>query len=298
MKTPLLVICGPTATGKTDLGIYLAQKLDGEIISADSRQVYKGMTIGTGKKYSDDIVIWGYDLVSPTEDFSVSHFATFAKEKVRDIVSRGKVPILVGGTGLYIQSVIENLESVHIPRNAKLREELEGKAVTELQARLLSLSKPQFDRMNQSDKQNPRRLIRAIEIALAPVNHTQNTESEYDVLFIGLTSNLETLHHRVERSVDRRVAEGFKKEVTDLLASTPLEAKSMSATGYREMAAVVSGDTPEDEAIRKWKTAEKQYVKRQLTWFKKWENIHWFDVSQKDFRAQVAELVESWHNKA
>jgi tRNA dimethylallyltransferase len=132
VQDKILVVCGPTATGKTSLGIELAKKFNGEIISADSRQVYKEMDIGTGKEWGEGVDIWGYDLVAPKEDFNVSQFLKFAEEKILDIKSRKKIPIIVGGTGFYIKGIVDGIETVEIPQNKSLRKILEEKTVDEL----------------------------------------------------------------------------------------------------------------------------------------------------------------------
>src|SRR3989344_7906229 len=135
----MLVICGPTATGKTKLGIFLAQKFNGEIISADSRQVYKYMNIGTGKEWDDTVKIWGYDLVDPKENYSVSEYLKYAKTAIEDIHKRNKLPILVGGTGLYIKAVVDGIETINIPSNKELRKSLNNKEVDELFEKLAIL---------------------------------------------------------------------------------------------------------------------------------------------------------------
>jgi tRNA dimethylallyltransferase len=184
----LLVICGPTATGKTGLGLHLAKKFDGELVSADSRQVYKGMDIGTGKDLpvnakwqmtnvkSDEkrigfyrvskVRVWGYDLVSPKERFSVADYIRIATTIIKDVWNRGRLPILVGGTGLYIKGVIEGIPTASVPRNESLRKSLGDKGVKDLFEMLARVDPIKAASMNISDRKNPRRLIRAIEVAM------------------------------------------------------------------------------------------------------------------------------------
>ncbi len=293
----LLEICGPTATGKTDLGVYLAEKLNGEIISADSRQVYRGMTIGTGKEYSDTAKIWGYDLAQPTDEFSVAHFQKFAHKKISEILSHGKLPILVGGTGLYIRAILENIDTTAIPPNELLRAELETKSVEELFTKLHELNPQKALSLNESDKQNPRRLIRALEIAMS---NKQTTVKPilYDSLIVGLKSDMSYLENRLKMSIEKRMARGMVKEVTDLLhAGVPLESKAMTATGYREIALFILGKLSEEEATQKWLLSERRYVKRQLTWFNKRTDIHWFDIAKAHYKYEVEEVVKKWENK-
>src|SRR3989344_1522932 len=151
----MLVICGPTATGKTKLGIFLAQKFNGEIISADSRQVYKFMDIGTGKEWDEGVKIWGYDLVDPKKNFSVFEYLKFVRKALDDIWKRGKLPILVGGTGLYIKAVVEGIDTLNIPKNEDLRKSLEEKNVSELYEKLATLDSSKAASLNISDKNNP-----------------------------------------------------------------------------------------------------------------------------------------------
>lgn len=292
----ILVICGPTSTGKTDLGIYLAQKFNGEIISADSRQVYKNMTIGTGKKYSDEVKIWGYDLVSPNEEFSVSHFYKFAIKKIQEIYNRHKLPIIVGGTGLYINSVIRGIGTVDIPINNKLRKRLEVKSASQLFEILNKVNLEKASLMNESDRKNPRRLIRAIEVSTS--NKNENIDSfSFDVLQIGLTSQLTYLYERISNSVNSRINEGFEKEVLSL-RHVLKDSKALTATGYLEFSSYLNGHISKEEAISIWERREKQYIKRQLTWFNKQPNICWFDISDRDYKEKVVHLVNSWNNNS
>lgn len=295
MNKPLLVICGPTSTGKTALGIELAKKFNGEIISADSRQVYKDMTIGTGKEYSQIVTIWGYDLVTPEEEYSVSHFQSFAKTRIEDILSRQKLPILVGGTGLYINSIIGNINTTHIPQNEKLRKDLSFKNASELFSHLIQLNKAKADSLNESDRKNPRRLIRAIEIEKSGTKNIVYKQ-HYSPLIIGLKSNMKFLENRLQNSIQRRIEQGFENEVTSLFKNYPhLTAQSRTATGYEQMKRYIDGLLTESQMRSEWYLSERQYVKRQLTWFKKQENIHWFDI-EAEYKQKVEQLVRTWHN--
>lgn len=193
MEHKLLVICGPTATGKTALGIYLAKKFEGELVSADSRQVYKGMDIGTGKDLPGNskleirnsklggsykvagVPIWGYDLISPKEEFSVARYIKIAGKIIKDIWERDKLPILAGGTGLYIKGVVDGIPTAFIPKNIALRESLGKRGVRELFEILAEMDAVKAASLNISDKKNPRRLVRAIEIASSKLK-TQNSK--------------------------------------------------------------------------------------------------------------------------
>lgn len=293
----LLVICGPTSTGKSSLGISLAQQFSGEIISADSRQVYKGFDIGSGKLRSDSTPIWGYDLVSPSEEFSASHFQLYAKEKINEIVTRHNLPILVGGTGLYISSVIGNLEALAAPRDEQLRRDMSGLSAQELFKILLKKFPERALSLNDSDRKNPVRLFRAFERGDLRSENITTPSTVYDVLIIGLTSTLPTLFARIDQSIRKRISSGFDEEVRGLLkAGIPQTSKAFTGTGYRQWIPYVVGSISQKQAISDWATAEKQYVKRQLTWFKKQKDVHWVDIADANYQEKVEELVRKWHN--
>src|SRR5258708_14649505 len=279
----LLVICGPTATGKTELALQLAKEFNGTLGSADSRQVYKYMDIGTGKG-SEKIL--GYDLVRPDEEFSVSSYSRFASQAIEEIQKEKKLPILVGGTGLYIKAVVDGIGTINIPRILKLRSQLEGKKPEELFEILKKLDPHRTNSMNNSDKNNPRRLIRAIEISNLPAFPAgkQFTKPNYDVLMIGLIAPLPELKKRIENRVEERIKNGFEKEI-DLLKEKDL---------FRYVPRVTLGykDWPD---IGKWKIEEFKYAKRQITWFKKDKRINWFSVGEQK---EVENLIKKWYAQA
>jgi len=192
----LLVITGPTATGKTALGIELAKKFDGEIISADSRQVYRGNDEETGKDHS--YPQWGIDIAKPGEDFSVSSFVDFAQKMIADIVARNKLPIIVGGTGLYIKELLIPSETLNIPMDTSLREKLDSYTLEHLQQELIKISPQKWQSMNVSDQKNPRRLIRAIEVVLTPIRDSGRSQNDgRDILMIGLTGSREIIYQNI-----------------------------------------------------------------------------------------------------
>lgn len=313
----LLVVCGQTGTGKTSLAFYLADIFDGELVSADSRQIYRRLDIGTGKDVLKDdrydprgfydvgeIKIWGYDLVGPKAAFSVGRYLRFAKRTVADILKRKKLPILVGGTGLYIKAVVDGIPTAHVPPNAFLRRNLAEKKPQELFELLAQLDPIKGGSLNTSDRANPRRLIRAIEIATWGFDHKKAGlprlfpfVNKPQVLFIGLTARREILAKRIEARVDKRIAQGLEKEVKDLLSSgVSWKHQSMSSFGYREWREYFEGKKSRNEVIATWKKEEKRYAKRQLTWFKKDKRINWFDSGSKDFVEKVEQLVKKWYS--
>lgn len=314
----LLVICGATATGKTSLGISLAKKFKGEIISGDSRQVYQKMDIGTGKdipkgaiyKNSNNktggyykisnIRIWGYDLVSPKEEFSVAQYTKIAREVIKDIHKRNKLPILVGGTGFYIKSVVEGIDTVEIPQNKALRNNLKKLPKDELLEKLAILDSSKAGSLNQSDKKNPRRLIRAIEIAIWKLDNmgtiTKDEKLDYDTLFVGLSLPEIILFEKIKKRVLERV-NGVKEEISNLLkGGVKWSDQAMSSFGYKQWKDFFEGSKTEKEVIYKWLLGEKQYSKRQITWFKKYKDINWFDISKPKWKENVEKLVKKWYS--
>jgi len=319
----LLVICGPTATGKTDLAISLAKKNNGEIVSADSRQVYKGLNIGTGKdlpkgsklKYLwikkfgyyeiKGVKIWGYDLADPRHSFSVSQYLKFSERVIADIIKRGKLPILVGGTGLYIKGVIDGIPTADVPKSSHLRKSLESKTPDQLYEMLAQIDSLKAAGMNTSDKKNPRRLIRAIEIATWRTNHANKGSDavrevdKYDVLQIGLMADEKYLNRKIEQRVSKRFKERLEDEIVGLLKDhVSWEMQSMSSMGYGQWRDFFEGRKSEKSVIEVWEAEEKKYVKRQIIWFKKDKRIKWFDIKDPNYSENVEKTVRKWHNKS
>ncbi len=317
----LLVICGPTSTGKTTLAVSLAQKFNGEIISADSRQVYKKLDIGTGKdlpkgakiRYSlfakygyyevGGIKIWGYDLADPRHGFSVSQYLKFAERMVGDIRKRGKLPILTGGTGLYIKGVIDGIPTAKIPNNLPLRKNLEEKKPEELFEMLAKLDSIKAGQMNLSDRKNPRRLVRAIEVATWKMENAgkergiEKKRTQQNVLEIGLTASDTFINQNISSRIKDRLKEGIKNEIARLLKShVDWDMQSMSSMGYRQWKDYFEGKKPESFVIKEWSNEEIKYVKRQMVWFKKDKRIVWFDITNRDYVENVEKMVKKWHN--
>lgn len=266
----------------------LARRFNGELISADSRQVYKYMNIGTGKDIEKYGRILGYDLVAPDEEFSVSRYVNFAGKAILEIYSQGKLPILVGGTGLYIKGVVDGITTINIPPDEKLRKKLAGISIEELQKKLQEVDPLKFEAMNASDVNNPRRLIRAIEVAKfskTSKSIKQLNNKDRDVLFIGLKLSKEKLNERIKTRVDERIELGFEKEVEFLKKKGFFGHAPARTLGYK--------DWPN---VDKWKSEEYKYAKRQMTWFKKDSRINWFNVEQRDYEEKIEKLVGTWHN--
>lgn len=287
IKQQLLVICGPTATGKTKLAFYLAKMLNGEIISADSRQVYKYMDIGTGKDTTTFGKVLGYDLVDPDEEFSVSQYAKFANNAIDKIYKQKALPILVGGTGFYIHAVIDGIDTIDISRDESLREKYKYKTSEELFDLLEKLDFGKANSMNNSDKNNSRRLIRAIEVAHKITSKRNLSLPNYDVLMIGLSTSLDELRRRVDERVEERIKIGFSDEVELLKKKGFWDGAPSRTLGYK--------DWPN---IEKWKLEEFKYAKRQVTWFKRDARIKWFDVSKAGWEKEVELMAKKWYSQA
>lgn len=297
----LLVICGPTATGKTSLAVKLAKKFKGELISADSRQVYKGMDIGTGKDHPQRIKIHLIDVVKPDEELSVSQYYRLTWQAIRKIWKKDKLPILAGGTGFYIRAVVDGIATKDIPPNPKIRQRMKDWTAIQLYQYLENLDSLKAASLNKSDRNNPRRLIRAIEIAdwkkespdWQPEKHKKPS-----VLFIGLKAEYKQLYQMIDKRVIQRVKMGAEKEVRDLLKKGYFwDLPAMNSMGYIQWKSYLEGETTREEVIRRWQFAEHAYARRQMTWFKKNKRINWFDIHKKRWQDRVVRLTREWLGK-
>ncbi len=290
MKHNIIAIVGPTASGKTALSVRLAQELGAEIVSFDSMQVYRYMDIGTAKPTEEEmagILHHMLDVAEPTEDFSVSRYVNQADPIVQDILARGNPVILVGGTGLYVDSLVAGREFAPFPETG-LREELMDKAEKEGILPLyeaLSLIDPEAAAAIHPS--NHKRVIRAMEVYLETgktiSQHNRETREKppkYRPLWIGLDYvNREALYSRINRRVDKMFSDGLVQEVQALLArGIPAEATAMQAIGYKELVSHLRGEATETEAKDAIALASRRYAKRQRTWFRRNEAIHWLEL--------------------
>ena len=282
----LLVICGPTASGKTALGVALAQALGGEVVSADSMQIYRGMDIGTAKPTKEEmggIPHHMLDVADPAEDYSVARYVHDADACVRDILSRGKLPIVVGGTGLYIDNLIAGRDFA--PFTGAWREKLQARAREEgLPALHEELRRIDPDRAEKLHPNDEKRILRALEVwyetgetITAHDERTRSLPPKYDALRVCLQfSRREDMWDRIDRRVDLMMVAGLEEEVRDLLTSgVPPTATAMQAIGYKEFAAALRGEEPIAQAVDEVKLRSRQYAKRQLTWFRRTPDIRW-----------------------
>lgn len=279
----VIVILGPTAVGKSDLAVKLALRHRGEVISADSRQVYKGLDIGTGKITKNEMLgvhHWLLDVVSPKKIFTVVDWKKLAKEKIEIILKRNKLPIICGGTGFYIQSITDGVILPEVPPNKKLRKELEKKSLEEL---LNILKKIDIKRFKNIDTKNPVRIIRAIEIAttLGKVPKIQKEKNKYNFIKIGITLPPEDLKERIQKRLKERIKNGMIEEAQNLLKKG-VSLKRMKELGleYRYLALFLENKISKEEMIKKLETEIWHYAKRQMTWFKRDKRIHWFKPTE------------------
>ena len=297
LKPPLVVVLGPTASGKSALGIALAQRFNGEIVSADSRQVYRGMDLGTAKVTPAErqlVPHYLLDVVDPDEDFSLAQYQALAFAAILDIARRGKVPLLVGGTGLYISAVVENYLLPQVPPNALLRRELQTLPTAELVRRLQMIDPLAASRV---DAANPRRLIRAIEVAVSQPGHARDQRGEPLVrpLQLGLAWPRAELYRRIDRRVDDRLAQGMVDEARRLLAAG-VSHERLEAFGleYRYLSRYLRGEiTSLDMMAAQLKAAIHAFTRRQLIWFRRNPRIRWLDASGDPLR-QAERLVAGW----
>ena len=292
MKPNVLVICGPTASGKSELALRLAEKLDGEIINADSMQVYRGMDIGTAKPSTEErarIPHHLIDIVSPDQPFSAADFATAADTAIRDVCSRGKRPIVVGGTGLYIRALLQGL--VDSPGNGgeirqALRTEAQERGNDAMLEELRQVDPELAGRMHPN---NLVRVIRALEVFRTtgiPLSRYQQehafSDQRYHSLQIGICVERPLLYSRIDQRVNLMLTQGLLQEVQGLLsAGYDPETKALRAIGYKEMTAHLAGEYDLDEATRLIKRNTRHYAKRQLTWFKADRDILWLEYPEK-----------------
>jgi len=280
VKPKIIVILGPTASGKTGLAVKLAYKFNGEIVSADSRQVYKGMDIGTGKDLKDykvkGIKIKHHliDVVLPNTKFDLAKYQKLAFKAIDDILKRGKLPIIVGGTGLYLQAVVDNYKLSSANHNKELRGKLEKLPIEKIFALIKKANPKMAARINNSDKHNKRRLIRYMEILAGDTSFTAKSgDKRYDALIIGLKKPKEELERRInKRLIDRLEKEDMVGEV-ERLHKEGISWKRLQSFGleYKFISQYLLGKMDYDEMVGKLFIASRQFAKRQMVWFRRWE---------------------------
>ena len=302
-QAPLIAVIGPTAVGKTALAIRLCLAVGGEVISADSRQVYRGMDIGTAKPTPEERRLVPHhliDVVDPDQPFSLAEFQAQAYAAIRDVVSRGKVPFLVGGTGQYVQAVLEGWTVPRVPPDPAFRERLYREAAEigpeRLHARLAEVDPEAAAKIHP---RNTRRIIRALEVyhaTGAPISHWQRKHPPpYRILRIGLTMPRDVLYRRIDERVDRMIALGLVDEVRRLVAKGyGWDLPAMSGLGYAQIGQYLRGEIDLQEAIRRIKRDTRRFVRHQYNWFRLNDpRIHWFDMTT-DCYQEIETLVKQF----
>jgi tRNA dimethylallyltransferase len=302
------VLCGPTATGKTALALALAERFDGEIVGADSRQVYRHMDVGTAKPIPAERALVPHhliDVAEPDEPFSLADYTHLARAAIAAITARGRLPLLVGGTGLYLRAVIRGFDLAPgaSPR-AGLRQTLEQEATLKgplaLHARLAALDPQGAARI---DPRNVRRVVRALEVTLStgrPFSQAagQAAQAPYDAFVVGLDGPRELLYRRADARVDTMMAGGLLREVEALRArSYDPQSPAMSGLGYRELGAYLDGTLSLAAAVQATKYATHRYIRRQVIWFRREEAVHWFSIDDPQLLETVERRGAAWLNE-
>ena len=287
-KHKVIVICGPTASGKTALSIELAKKINGEIVSADSMQIYKDMDIGTAKPTKQEmgeIKHYLLDFVSPEDRYSVAQYKQDAKKAIKEIINKGKTPIIVGGTGLYVDSLIYEIEYNDIKLDEEYRKKLEKIAeeqgLEELYKKAVEIDPEAMKKISQNDK---KRIMRVLEIyhSTGKTKTEQEKESrknpvEYDYRVFAINWDREILYQRINKRVDIMVEQGLIEEVKEILNKYDKFPTAMQGLGYKEVVDYLNGIYTKEEIIEKIKLETRRYAKRQLTWFRKNKQTIWLD---------------------
>lgn len=304
MTTKLFIITGPTGVGKTKLSLALAKKIQGAIISADSMQVYKGMDLGTDKIKKEDqegICHYGLDIIDPKEGYSVAQFQEDVAGYLEEIQKKGKNPILVGGTGLYLHSLMYALDFSREKENADLRKNLddlyEKEGVASLRELLL---KEDPEALEHVDSNNPQRLIRAIELAKVGKKKGRNFDQireDRQVILVVLNRDREELYRRINDRVDQMLEEGLVEEVKTLVQKgLEKDDQAMKAIGYKEVLSYLEGETSYEDMVQLLKRNSRRYAKRQLTWFRRYPQAHWIDLSVLEPEEALEKMMELWRD--
>ena len=302
-KYRIIILAGPTASGKTEYAIRLAEEIDGEIVSCDSMQIYKYMDIGSAKPDNTQLQRVRHhlvDMIDPGDDFSVAEYQKLAKDALKDIASRGKVPVVTGGTGLYMNSLIYDMDFAVEPAHSDFREEMkklaEEQGTDALYERLKNKDPEAAGRIHPN---NVKKVIRALEAfeyseeGMQDISKLSKKCEEYDVCLLGITWPREVLYERINSRVEDLIKAGLEDEIRGLLNMGLTEDNiSMKGIGYKEMIGHINGEYNFDEAVRLIKRNTRHYAKRQMTWFRRYDDMKWFDLSSyDDEEAAVSDML-------
>ena len=304
MKKQIIIIAGPTAVGKTEYAIETAKAINGEIVSADSMQLYRYMDIGSAKPTAEElsqVKHYLVDEIDPREKFSVAQYQKLAKAAIREIFDKGRVPVISGGTGLYINSLMYEMDFAAPPSDEAFRKELEDTALKKgrdyLHSKLAELDPDAAARIHPN---NVKKVIRAIEAAqngnkIKDFNNAQIPAADYDVLLAGLTRDRAELYERINRRVDILIERGLVDEVSSLMQmGLGYDDISMKGIGYKEIIGSLEGKYTIEEAIELIKKNTRHYAKRQLTWLRRYDNIKWFNLSSYEDKTMAMGDILKW----
>ena len=296
----LIIITGPTGIGKTELSLELAKKYKGEIISCDSMQIYKKLNIGTAKIDLTETSIPHYmiDIVEPSDNFTVADFKNSAKKIIKDINNRDRLPFLVGGTGLYINSLVYNLDFTETKPDYEYRDELREILEKEGSEFLYEKLKEKDKRLTEkSHKNNDQRIIRALEMLKSGNKKGDNFREEnkdYNLIYLGLNMDRAKLYEKINQRVDKMVDLGLVDEVKNLLdEGLDKNSQSLKAIGYKEVISYLDGEIDFDEMVDLIKKNSRHYAKRQLTWFRRDDRIKWFDRESDRILSDIENYIDS-----
>lgn len=308
-KDNLFILVGPTASGKTSVSIELAKKLNGEIISADSMQIYKHMDIGTAKvtpEEMEDIPHYLIDIVYPDEEFTVADYKENAEKFIADINSRKKLPIVVGGTGLYVNSLVYDLNFTQVPPNEEIRNRLESLADKYgneyIHKMLEKIDNESYNKINVMDRKRIIRAIEIYEVTGKPMSE-QNKNfrkpiDKYNLVMVGLNMDREKLYERINLRVDKMVEEGLVEEVSKLLEmGYNKDLVSMQGIGYKEIISYLEGELTLEESLELIKKGTRNYAKRQLTWFRRDKRIKWVNLDEFSSMDYLIEYIIDYSEK-
>ena len=302
----VIAIAGPTAVGKTKFAIMLAQAFDGEVVSCDSMQLYKYMDIGSAKPTPEELSMAKHhlvDMIDPRDEFSVAQYQKLAKTAIKDILSRGKTPIISGGTGLYLNSLIYDMDFSSVPEDNSYRSELEAIAEQEggretLHKRLAELDPKAASLIHPNNAKKVIRALERLKEGEGQIRQFSDIDSEtkdYDIILIGLTRDRAELYDRVNRRVDILMNEGLLDEVKGLMdMGLTQENISMKGIGYKELMDHLDGRCTVDDAVDTVKKNTRHYAKKQLTWFRRYAKMKWFDISGYDSDEDAFEDMKEW----
>jgi tRNA dimethylallyltransferase len=293
----LLIITGPTASGKSTFALHLAQRLNGEIISADSMQIYRDCNIATAKPTPQEQQLIPHhliDIIDPTIRFSAAAWAEAANEVIAQIRARGRMPIVVGGTGFYLRALLEPQTLAHVPPNPVLRAELEQLETQLLWKKLIEVDAEAAKRLQP---ENTKRVIRAIEVALGEkVLLPETPPIEYQAY--GLEWPREILYERINARVDQMLQMGFMDELRDLVNRYGKDAPALDGIGYKEMLPVLDDPLLADQQIEIWKRATRRYAKRQMTWFRHQLKTNWLNPQDQTSDEMLEHVCQEWQHKS